>query len=279
MGDLELDRGDITPDKILKIKSDFIGESSVIVDTVLVILAIYTINLLTQNLTPFTRLGPILLEKELTEDELSKPITPSSDVRKIYNEASVNILKNFSKKILNIIPVYPSVLSGENQTKDCTLDNGAKGNNYCIIRDEHSDIPEKAQLLLLFKNETEVDYEFNIDGVIDKYKLPIDIESESSEKTYITSGYSVKELSSGIGLLVGLRNNLSIINTEYTQEACEQIKQEIKTVHSRSNKLDKKGLLLAWNIIDSIFNNRDKLIYEGEHLTVDRTSVWYTDRA
>ena len=240
MGDLELDRGDVTPaNKIFEEKiRDFIGESSVIVDTIPSNFSYLYYKLIhSKSIQPFTKdWDPATLTgKELTDDELSKPIKHSSDVRKIYNEESLNVLKDFSKKILNIIPVYPSVLSGENQTKDCTLDNGAKkGNNYCIIRDEHSDIPEKAQLLLLFKNETEVDYEFNINGAIDTYKLPIDIEGESNEKTYITSGYSVKELSSGIGLFVGLRNNLEIIDNEFTQEKCEQIKHEIKTVHLRS---------------------------------------------
>ena len=77
MGDLELDRGDITPaNKIFEEKiRDFIGESSVIVDTIPSNFSYLYYKLIdSKSRQPFTKdWDPATLTgKELTEAELSK---------------------------------------------------------------------------------------------------------------------------------------------------------------------------------------------------------------
>ena len=274
MGELELDRDEVKPaSEIYEKIETFTGESNIIVDTIPSNFSyLYNKLIMKKSKQPFTKdWDPATLTgNELSEEELGKSIIPSTDVRKIYNQESVNVLKDFSKKVLNIVPVYSQVIEGgdDNQTKNCSIEKGEVNSNYCIIRNsEDSDIPENAQLLLLFKNNDEADFSFNIDSATHTYKLPIDIENDS--KTYITSGYSVKELSSGIGLFVGLRKEIRSINEEFNETECDVIKEKIETMHSRSNKLDKKGLLLAWNIIDSILHNKDALIYNDSPLTTD----------
>ena len=86
--------------------------------------------------------------------------------------------------------------------------------------------------MLLFRNNAESDFSFNIDSVTETYKLPIDIEDDS--KAYITAGYSVKELSSGIGLFVGLRKEISSINETFNTAECDSIKSKIKEMHGRN---------------------------------------------
>ena len=72
-------------------------------------------------------------------------------------------------------------------------------------------------MLLLFNSVSDnSDYSFKKDkNTTTHYSLPYDIAGDDSEnypKTYITSGFSVKELSNGIGLLVRLRKNVDTVS-------------------------------------------------------------------
>ena len=273
MGELELDKDDVLEaDKIYEHVMTFLGDRKVIVDTIPNSFNyIYNRIMDEKSKQPFTKdWDPATLKgKPLQDTDLSFGINDANDVRKIYNEEGVNTLKSFSKKILNIVPVYSDTIDGNNQTTDCS-DKDKTGNNYCIIRKEGDSIPENSQLLLLFNSsEEDSDFSFkNEQGQTVNYSLPYDI--GDGKKTHITSGFSVKELSSGIGLLVRLRRNDDAFVTDFTQTECDKIKSEIQVTFDKANKLSQTGLRLCWNIIDSIFKNQSDLKYKGnDSLTVD----------
>ena len=179
-------------------------------------------------------------DKNYKFHQKNNAIDQNNDIRNIYIDNINDVMKPFTKKYINIIPLYENENNSIFLTKNCCKTNATVCDKNCILKNYFIDYYnidlEDSPFILLIKLENvndEFDFKIkDIEGVFNYYKIP----RFNGEEIFIDKGFSVLEISE---LLSKLKVYIGVENINLEDILCSE-KRINKIAISLFNELKKR---------------------------------------